>query len=77
MRTQFHLDGMHSEACATTIKQALASPAGVRKVDVTLHGKTDTIDFDEKVVQSSTLLKKVQDLGYGVTMEGSPVSGHA
>jgi copper chaperone CopZ len=77
MRTQFHLDGMHSDGCAATIKQALESTAGVQSADVTLHGKTATIDFDQTVVQPGTLLKKVQDLGYGVTVEGSPVAGHA
>jgi copper chaperone CopZ len=77
MRTQFHLDGMHCDGCAATIKQALESTAGVQEADVTLHGKTATIDFDESVVQSSTLVKKIQDLGYGVTVEGSPVGGHA
>jgi copper chaperone CopZ len=77
MRTQFHLDGMHCDGCAATIKHALESTSGVQKADVTLHGKTATVDFDENVVQSGTLLKKVQDLGYGVTVQGSPVGGHA
>ena len=77
MRTQFHLDGMHSDACATAIKQSLETTAGVRNADVSFHGKTVTIDFDERTVQQKTLVKKVQDLGYGVTVEGQPVSGHA
>ena len=77
MRTQFHLDGTHTAASASTIQQSLESTAGVRKADVTFHGKTVTIDFDENVVQSQTLLKKIQDLGYAVTVEGEPVSGHA
>ena len=77
MRTQFHLDGMHTEASAGTIQQALDSTAGVRKTDVSFHGKTVTIDFDDEIVQSQTLLKKMQDLGYAVTVEGEPVGGHA
>ncbi len=77
MRTQFHLDGMHSDACASTIKQALESTAGVRNADVSFHGKTATIDFNEHIVDAHTLLKKVQDLGYAVTVEGESVSGNA
>lgn len=77
MRTQFHLDGMHCDECAQTIKSTLESTAGVRAADVTWHGKTATVEFDEGVVQPATLQKKVQDLGYGVTVEGSPISGHA
>ncbi len=77
MRTQFHLDGMHCDACAATIKQALESTAGVRKADVSLHGKTADIEFDAQTVQEKTLVKRVQDLGYAVTVEGQSVSGHA
>ena len=77
MQTQFHLDGMHCEACERTIKQALESTAGVQRADVSLHGKTATVEFDDSVVQSNTLIKKVQDLGYGVTVAGRSVSGHA
>jgi copper chaperone CopZ len=77
MRTQFHLDGMHCDACAATIKQSLESTAGVRKVDVSLHGKTADIEFDAQAVQEKTLVKRVQDLGYAVTVEGQSVSGHA
>jgi copper chaperone CopZ len=77
MRVQFHLDGMHCEQCAETISAMLANTAGVRAVDVTLHGKTTNVEFDERILQSGTLIKKVQDLGYGVTVEGEPVSGRA
>ncbi|MEX2141921.1 MAG: heavy-metal-associated domain-containing protein [Pirellulales bacterium] len=77
MKTQFHLDGIHCDGCATSIKQVLASTAGVRNADVSFHGKTVTIDFDDQTVQQKTLVKKVQDLGYAVTVEGQHVSGHA
>ena len=77
MRTQFHLDGMHCDACASTVKRALESTAGVQQADVTFHAKTATVDFDEQVVQEKTLVKKVQDLGYAVTVAGQPVPGRA
>ena len=77
MRAQFHLDGMHCEKCAETIHGMLANTAGVRAVDVTFHGKTANVEFDERILQSGTLIKKIQDLGYGVTVEGESVSGRA
>lgn len=77
MRVQFHLKGMHCEKCASTIEQSLESTAGVRDADVQFNAKTATIEFDENMVQSQTLLKKVQDLGYGASVEGSPVAAQA
>jgi copper chaperone len=77
MRAQFHLDGMHCEKCAETIHAMLANTAGVRAVEVTFYGKTANVDFDERILQGGTLIKKIQDLGYAVTVEGEPASGRA
>jgi copper chaperone len=77
MRAQFQLDGMHCDKCADTIRAMLANTAGVRAVNVSFHGKTANVDFDERILQSGTLIKKIQDLGYGVTVEGESVSGRA
>ena len=68
MQAQFHLDGMHCDACATSVKQALESLAGVKRADVTFHAKSANVEFDQNIVQSNTLVKRIQDLGYGVTV---------
>ena len=64
MRAQFHIQGMHCESCAADIKETLEETAGVRGADVTFNGKTADVEFDENVVQQTTLIKKIQDLGY-------------
>ena len=68
MQAQFHLDGMHCDSCTASVKQALESLAGVHRADVTFHSKTASVDFDQNIVQSNTLIKRIQDLGYGVTV---------
>ena len=67
MKAEFHIDGMHCESCAALIKETLEETAGVRDVDVTFSGKTAVVNFDENTVQPTTLVKKIQDLGYRAT----------
>ena len=68
MKSKFHIQGMHCESCAADIRETLEDTAGVNKANVTFNGKTAEVDFDEQTVQESTLLKKIQDLGYTATI---------
>jgi copper chaperone CopZ len=68
MKAEFHIKGMHCEACAESIKGALEETAGVERADVTFGGKTAVVSFDENTVQQTTLIKKIQDLGYTATV---------
>ena len=72
MKAEFHIKGMHCDSCAADIKETLEETAGVRQADVTFNGKTAVIEFDDKVVQQSTLIKKIQDLGYQATVGDQP-----
>ena len=68
MQSEFHIKGMHCESCAVDIRETLEATAGVYKADVTFNGKTANVEFDENVVQEQTLIKKIQDLDYEVTV---------
>jgi copper chaperone CopZ len=72
MKSEFHIKGMHCESCAVDIKETLELTAGVHNADVTFNGKTANVDYDEQVVQTQTLIKKIQDLGYQVTVADEP-----
>ena len=72
MKTEFHIKGMHGASCAADIKETMEKTAGVRQADVTFNGKTAVIEFDDQVVQQSTLIKKIQDLGYQATVGDQP-----
>ena len=74
MQTEFNIEGMHCDSCAVDIKETLEETAGVRKADVTFKRKTAIVDFDEETVQQTTLVKKIQDLGYTATVSGQPQS---
>ncbi len=68
MKAEFHIDGMHCESCAADIRETLEETAGVHSADVTFSGKTAVVNFDENTVQQTTLVKKIQDLGYTATV---------
>jgi copper chaperone CopZ len=68
MKAEFHIQGMHCDSCAALIRETLEETAGVQQADVTFNGKTAVVDFDDNVVQQTTLFKKIQDLGYTATV---------
>ncbi len=74
MRTELHIEGMHCDSCAADIKETLEETAGVQAADVTFKRKTAIVDFDDQTVQQSTLIKKIQDLGYKATVSGESQS---
>ncbi|MDQ1560545.1 MAG: Heavy-metal-associated domain [Pyrinomonadaceae bacterium] len=65
--SEFHIKGMHCESCAVDIKETLETTAGVFRTEVTYGGKTANVAYDDAIVQETTLIKKIQDLGYSAT----------
>jgi copper chaperone CopZ len=74
VETELHNEGMRGDPCAVKIKETLALTAGVYNADVESKRKTAIINFDEEVVQQTTLIKKIQDLGYTATASGQSQS---
>ena len=74
MKAEFNIEGMTCNACAVNIEEELEDTAGVHDVDVTFQRKTAIVNFNDEVVQQSTLVKKIQDLGYTATVSGESQS---
>jgi P-type Cu+ transporter len=74
MKAELHIGGMTCDSCAVNIKETLEETAGVHSADVTFKRKTAIVEFDEQTVQQSTLVKKIQDLGYTATVSGESQS---
>jgi copper chaperone CopZ len=74
VKAELNIEGMTCNACAVNIKEELEDTAGVRDVDVTFQRKTAIVNFNEEIVQQSTLIKKIQDLGYTATVSGESQS---
>ena len=75
MKAELNIAGMHCESCALDIKETLEEVAGVARADVSFSDKQAIVEFDDQTVQQSTLLKKIQDLGYQATVAGESQSG--
>lgn len=65
---EFKIDGMHCNSCAQSIQEELAETAGVSEAKASFSDKNATIEFDDSVVQQTTLIKKIEDLGYSPTV---------
>lgn len=74
MKAEIHIEGMQNDSCAVKIRETLSLTAGVHEADVTFKRRTVIVDFDEEIVQQSTLIKKIQDLGYTATISGQSQS---
>ena len=77
MKAEFHIEGMHCESCAASIRETLEDTAGVRSADVTFSGKTAVVEFDEETVQQATLAGTIQNLGYRTTVADEQQKGAA
>lgn len=74
METKFNISGMHCDSCAADIRETLEETAGVERVDVSYEDKQAIIGYDGNVTQPQTLIKKIQDLGYTLTISGDSQS---
>lgn len=74
METKFNISGMHCDSCAADIRETLEETAGVERVDVSYDDKQAIISYDENVTQPQTFVKKIQELGYGLTISGDSQS---
>jgi copper chaperone CopZ len=74
VKKEFNIEGMHCDSCAVDIKETLEETAGVKNADVTFKRKTAIVEFDDGIVEQSTLVKKLQDLGYQATVSGESQS---
>lgn len=74
METKFNINGMHCDSCAKDIEETLADMAGFERAEVSYADRQAIIAYDDRVVQSQTLVKKIQDLGYEFTISGQSQS---
>ena len=60
------ISGMHSDACANTITNALKELEGVNKVKVSLEYEQAKLKFDREVIGSEEIKSAIEAIGYTV-----------
>ena len=70
MKNTYAVTGMTCSACSSGIERVVGKMEGVSSVEVSLMGKSMTVDFDQSVVTEQSIFDAVKGLGYGIYREG-------
>lgn len=62
----FRVEGMTCQHCKASVTKAIQGLAGVSSVDVSLEGKTATVDYDEARVSPEQIKDAIAEAGYQV-----------
>ncbi len=69
MKQKFAITGLNCEHCVARVEKAVSELPGVQKVKVHLKKSNGVVKFDESLVTSEAIVKKVQETGY----DASPI----
>ena len=75
-RLRLQLSGLTCAACSWLIEKALSEQPGVNRASVNLAGMTLTVDY-LGAAQARETARRIQQLGYGVSLPGDPASAAA
>ncbi|XRK15259.1 copper ion binding protein [Elusimicrobium posterum] len=67
----FNITGMTCSACSARVEKAVAKMDGVKEVSVNLLKNTMSVTFDAAVTNTQEIIKKVEDTGYGATLQNA------
>ncbi|MFH1610688.1 MAG: heavy metal translocating P-type ATPase [Patescibacteria group bacterium] len=69
-KIDLQISGMHCASCAVIVNKALEKKEGVKKANVNFSLAKASIEFDEKQLKQSDLIKIVKDSGYSAEVAG-------
>ncbi|MGD6794466.1 heavy metal translocating P-type ATPase [Metabacillus indicus] len=72
--TNFQITGMTCAACSNRIEKGLNKLEGVEQATVNLALEKASVTFDQAKTSSAAIHQKVEDLGYGVSLEKAEFS---
>jgi copper chaperone len=61
-----NVEGMSCQHCVKAVTGAVSALEGVSKVDVSLEGKTASVEYDESAVSLESIKKAIEEEGYDV-----------
>lgn len=61
----FEISGMSCAACSTSIEKNVRAMPGVKRADVNLLANRMTVEYEPDQVTESTIIRKVEAMGYG------------
>ncbi len=70
MIKEFDITGMTCASCQSNIEKTVCKIKGVKKADVNLVSNSMQVECDDKL-SASTIIQKVESIGYGATEKGA------
>ncbi len=67
MKKIFKIEGMHCSSCAMNIDGELEDTAGVKKVNTSYAKQITEVEYDESLVEETTIIKAIKKAGYTVS----------
>ena len=64
-----NVQNMTCALCKLTIKKALTSVEGTKKVSVNIEDKTVTVTFNPQITNNDALIKTITNAGYPATIQ--------
>ena len=63
--TRIAVEGMTCNGCVRSVTNAVSRLPGVRKVDVSLAGKSATVEFDPAATSAREIASAIEGAGFG------------
>ncbi|MEM1485755.1 heavy metal translocating P-type ATPase [Oscillospiraceae bacterium PP1C4] len=76
MKQKFDITGMTCSSCSAHVEKSVTKVDGVRAVTVNLLSNNMTVDYDEGVANDTTVIKAVENAGYGASVRQSHAETH-
>ena len=73
-KENFDITGMMCASCQANVNNAVCNLNGVRNVNVNLISNTMMVEYDEKKINTETIIDAVKNIGYGASIEDSSKS---
>lgn len=70
-KEKFDVIGMTCSACSASVEKAVERMEGVSSVSVNLLANNMTVEYDESLVESSSIISAVTDAGYSASLTGA------
>ncbi len=68
MNQRFNVTGMTCSSCSASVEKAIKKLSDVESVNVNLLSNSMTVDYDDSHMDSATIIKAVEDAGYGASI---------
>lgn len=72
-KAEFSITGMTCAACSARIEKGLKKMNGVVNANVNLALETATVEYNEAILSSGDIIKKIENLGYGASIKEKEV----